>query len=86
MCPATCGLANVKSCYLVEPGVPVMVSEGCSVFKPHTTQEQLQFNQPTETTDSEMTFAKGHWLVRVPRVKVIYCEWNGTQGSFKHGV
>ena len=63
-----------------------MVSEGCSVFKPHKIKQPLHFHQPTVTTDDELTFAKGHWLIRVQRSKVIYCEWDGTQGTFKHGV
>lgn len=74
----------MNSCYLIEPGVTVMVSEGCSVFKSHTTKEQLQFDRPSVTTDEEMTFAKDHWLIRVPRSKVSYCEWDGTQSNFKH--
>ena len=76
----------MKSCYLIERGVTVMVSQGCSVFKPHTIKQPLQFDQPMTTTDDEMTFAKGHWLIRVPRANVIYCEWDGTHSNFKHGV
>ena len=63
----------MKSCYLIEPGVAVMVTEGCSTFKPHTTREQLQFDKPVSRTATDMTFAKDNWLIRVPLQSVIYC-------------
>lgn len=63
-----------------------MVSEGCSVFQPHLLKEQLQFDRPLTTTDDEMTFAKGHWLVRVAPAKVVYCEWDDADGTMRHGV
>jgi hypothetical protein len=66
----------MKSCYLIEPGTAVMVSEGCSVFKSHTLKNQIQFDQPMVTTDSEFTFSKMNLLIRVPRADVTYCEWN----------
>jgi hypothetical protein len=75
----------VKSCFLIEPGVSVLASQGCSVFKAHRLKEQLQFDKVTTTTGEEMTFTKGHWVFKVPIDDVTYCEWDGSHGNYYRG-
>ena len=75
----------MKSCYLIESGVTVMATEGCSTFKPHTTKQQLQFDRLVSRTASEMTFAKDNWLIRAPLEKVTYYEWDATGGQYYCG-
>jgi hypothetical protein len=75
----------MQSCYLIEPGTAVMVTEGCSLFKPHTTREQLQFDRPASRTATDMTFAKDNWLIRVPLENVTYCEWDGPGSQVYRG-
>lgn len=75
----------MKSCYLIEPGTPVLVTAGCSTFQPHTTREQLQFDRPASRSATEMTFTKDNWLIRVAIKDVTYCEWDGQSGHSYRG-
>ena len=61
----------MQTWYLLLPGTRVAVSrDGAVSFRVHVTRRPLQFKEPTETTDSTMTFARGAWLIRVDRPDV----------------
>src|SRR5260221_14469828 len=48
--------ASMITVYLLAPGVRVEVSRDGSEFRPHPLRQQLQFDGPAGTTDTQMVF------------------------------
>jgi len=77
----------VTTVYLLAPGTRVAVSRNGAEFSPpRTLKVQLQFNEPTESTDTTMTFKDGPWRLRVDRSQVIVSQFNGQGGKNHFGV
>jgi hypothetical protein len=72
--------------FIILPGTRVWISRDGSALEQHMLDEQLNFQQPIEVTDTTATFAQGSRRIVVDRVDVALSEYDGQQGIVQWGL
>jgi hypothetical protein len=66
--------------YWIRAETEVLLSRNGGQFAPHTTKENLIFDQPAQEVAQAMVFVDGDTRICVDVAHVFKYEWDGTQG------